>query len=54
MLDGECRGVSSGEAEVELDMDDGKESRVATRCRRLPRGRAVVLMLGQEKEVVGP
>jgi len=43
--------VSSGEAEVELETDDGEESRVAVRCKRLLRGRAVVAMIRSEMAV---
>ena len=48
MLDGECLGVSSGEAELELETDDGKESRIAVRCKTLLRGKAVVAMIWKE------
>ena len=40
--EGECRGVSSGEATTELSSDEGLDSVVAIRCSTLLPGRAVV------------
>ena len=47
--DGDCLGVSTGEADTELEDDEGAESATADRCRTLFREAAVADMTTKRK-----